>query len=368
MLLYIFIVFCVVCAIQLYFFLGVFGAFSFGKSKEEPSKKLPVSIIVCAKNESERVQKLVPILAKQEYGLFELVLIDDASSDDTLDWFEHFERTYSNIRIVKVENNEAFWGNKKFALTLGIKAAKYDHLLFTDADCLPASPNWLALMSRHFTPQKTIILGYGAYSKIPGSFLNKLIRYETLLTATTYLGSAQLGRPYMGVGRNLAYHRSEFFKVRGFMDHMKIRSGDDDLFINQAATAQNTTVCYDPEAFTISDPKETFSDWMYQKRRHLTTASHYKFSDRSTLGLLAISQIAFPVLAIILLAHLFLWIPVVAMIGVRYLSAWISMGFAAKKLKETDLMYLFPFWEWVLILCQIRIWSANLLSKPAQWK
>src|SRR5690606_515641 len=274
---------------------------------------------------------------------FEIVLIDDASSDDTLDLFEAFEKQYSNVKLVKVKNNEAFWGNKKFALTLGIKAAKYEYLLFTDADCHPISNQWIKEMSSNFTLNKTIVLGYGAYEKIPKSLLNKLIRFETMLTAVQYFSWAKAGKPYMGVGRNLAYKREEFFKVNGFIDHMKIRSGDDDLFINQAADRKNTTISFSPQSFTYSEPKKTFKDWFTQKRRHVSTAGHYKFSDKLQLGVFYTTQLLFVLLPIVLLSFMHQWIIVLALIGFRYLFAWITLGFAAGKLKEKDVIYWFPF-------------------------
>ena len=226
-----FYVFIGIVFIQFLYYIVVFGKFAFAKPKKNNLKRIPVSVIVCAKNEEENVAKFIPILATQNYPDFEIILIDDASSDGTLDLFEAFEKEYPNIRLVKVANNEAFWGNKKFALTLGIKAASKEYLLFTDADCYPTSENWIAEMSSNFTMQKTIILGYGAYEKIPNSFLNKIIRFETLLTAVQYFSWAKIGMPYMGIGRNLAYKKEEFFNVNGFIDHIKIRSGDDDLFI-----------------------------------------------------------------------------------------------------------------------------------------
>ena len=228
MLTIIFYAFIAVVAIQFVYYVVIFGKFGYRKSQKSNPKRIPISVIVCAKNEEENVAKFVPMLAEQDYPDFEIVLIDDASSDDTLDLLEGFEKQYANVRLVKVENNEAFWGNKKFALTLGIKAAKKEYLLFTDADCYPNSKNWIMEMSSQFTKDKTIVLGYGAYERLPG-FLNKIIRFETMLTAVQYFSWAKIGRPYMGVGRNLAYKKEEFFNVRGFMDHMKIRSGDDDL-------------------------------------------------------------------------------------------------------------------------------------------
>jgi len=368
MLTLLFCLFIAITFIQFLYYLVVFGKFSFGKPKKNNPKRIPVSVIVCAKNEEDNVAKFIPLLAEQNYPDYEIVLIDDASSDNTLEVFEEFEKTYNNIRLVKVANNEAFWGNKKFALTLGIKAARKEYLLFTDADCYPMSKNWITEMSSNFTLQKTIVLGYGAYEKIPKSFLNKIIRFETLLTAVQYFSWAKIGKPYMGVGRNLAYKREEFFKVDGYRDHLKIRSGDDDLFINQVAHKKNTTICIAPESFTYSKPKTSFKDWFAQKRRHVATAEHYKIFDRTQLGLFYSSQLLFFVLAIVLLAFQFQWIIVLAIIGFRYIFTWITLGFAAGKLKEKDVMYWFPVIEIVLVFTQLNIFITNTFSKPVQWK
>ncbi|MDR6968874.1 glycosyltransferase involved in cell wall biosynthesis [Flavobacterium arsenatis] len=363
-----FYVFIGIVFIQFLYYIVVFGKFAFAKPKKNNLKRIPVSVIVCAKNEAENVAKFIPILATQNYPDFEIILIDDASSDATLDIFEAFEKEYSNIRLVKVANNEAFWGNKKFALTLGIKAASKEYLLFTDADCYPTSENWIAEMTSNFTLQKTIILGYGAYEKIPNSFLNKIIRFETLLTAVQYFSWAKMGMPYMGVGRNMAYKKEEFFNVNGFIDHMKIRSGDDDLFVNQASTKKNTTICFSPESFTYSKPKTSFTDWFTQKRRHIATATFYKPFDRMQLALFYSSQLLFVLLPIVLLAFQFQWIIVLSLIGFRYLFAWIIMGLSAGKLKEKDAIYWFPIIEIILIFTQLNVFITNIFSKPVHWK
>ncbi len=368
MLTIIFYVFLVVVAVQLFYYSVVFGKFAFAKPQKSTPKRIPISVIVCAKNEEENVKKFVPLLATQDYPDYEIILINDASSDATLDIFEEFEAQYPNVRLVKVENNEAFWGNKKFALTLGIKAAKNEYLLFTDADCYPASNQWIKEMSSQFTMSKTIVLGYGAYEKVAKSFLNKIIRLETMLTATQYFSWAKMKHPYMGVGRNLAYKKEEFFNVNGFIDHMKVRSGDDDLFINQASTKKNTTISFNPEGFTFSEPKKTFKTWFDQKRRHVSTASFYKPFDKFQLALFFLSQLSFLILAIILLAFQFNWILIVPIIAGRYLFSWITLGYAASKLQEKDVMYYYPIIEIVLIFTQLNIFVTNKFSKPVHWK
>ena len=360
--------FVVVACIQVVYYGVLFGSFSCKDSEKKESTNPPVSVLICAKNEAENLKKFLPSILNQSYSKFEVVLINDASIDNTLEIMEVFAVKHENIKIVNVKNIEAFWGNKKYALTLGIKAAKHNHLLFTDADCKPVSNHWIFEMASHFTNENTIVLGYGAYHKINKSFLNKLVRYETLLTAIQYFSFAKLGIPFMGVGRNLAYHREEFFKTNGFINHIDVRSGDDDLFINEAANSKNTSLCYTKESFTTSSPKTTFNEWFRQKRRHVSTANRYQFKHKVLLALFYISQILFWVLAAILLSLQYYWQFVIGIVVLRLIIQNLSVGFSAKKLNELDLLYLLPFLELFLIGFQLTIFIANMISKPKHWK
>lgn len=364
----IFYVFTGVVIVQLFYYLGIFSRFAFAKPQTVTPKRIPISVIVCAKNEAEKVRQFVPILAAQDYPDYEIVLIDDASGDETLDIFEEFEKQYSNIRLVKVENNEAFWGNKKFALTLGIKAARKEYLLFTDADCYPVSKDWISNMSSRFTMSKTIVLGYGAYEKVKNSFLNKIIRFDAMLGAIQYFSWAKAGVPFTGEGRNLAYKKEEFFKVNGYIDHMSIRAGEDSLFINQAATKKNTAVCYTPESFTYSEPKKSFKGWFSQKRRDTFTASFFKASHKLQLRLFYLSQLLFIILAVILAVLQYNWMFLVPVVVFRYCITWIVAGYSAAKLKEKDTVYWYPVIEIILIFTQVNVFLSNLFSKPVHWK
>lgn len=364
----VFYIFVAIVLIQLFYYLGIFSRFAFAKKQQNTPRNIPVSVLVCAKNEEENVKRLIPLLLNQAYPNFEIVLINDASSDNTLEVFKEYAALHNSIKIVDVINNEAFWGNKKYALTLGIKAAKNEFLLFTDADCYPTSEQWISEMTSGFSKTKTIVLGYGAYEKVKNSLLNKLIRFETCLTAIQYFGWAKSGNPYMGIGRNMAYKREEFFKTNGFINHMKIRSGDDDLFINEAANSKNTSICYSQESFTYSEPKKNFRDWIRQKRRHVSTAGHYKFIDKAQLALFYISQSWFILLALFLAIIGYDWIYLVSLIGFRYLVTWLVFGFSANKLKEKDTIYLYPILEIMLIFIQLNVFVSNMFSKPVHWK
>lgn len=363
-----FYIFIVVIFIQLFFFGYVFPKINKIKNTVYPTLQSPVSVIVCAKNEAENLKHFIPFILEQDYPNFELVLVNDCSNDTTLKIMESFKAKHDNIKIVNVKNVEAFWGNKKYALTLGIKAATHNQLLFTDADCKPASKQWITEMISQFSTEHQLILGYGAYAKVKKSFLNKLIRFETFMTAVQYMSYTKIGQPYMGVGRNLAYTKDLFFEARGFMDHMNIKSGDDDLFVNQIASSENTAICISKNSFTESIAKTSYSDWIVQKRRHITTAAYYKKQHKVLLTSFFISQVLFWILSILLLCTLFHWEIVVGLITLRYVVMFVTLIIASKKLDENDLIPFFPILEVFLIGTQFSIFIKNLISKPNRWK
>ena len=363
MLLYIFSA--VVLLNTAYFIL--FSKFSFLKpTKPVATESFPISIIVCAKNEAENLKNNIPHWLAQDYPNFELILIDDASSDDTREVIETFAKNHDNIHTVIIENNETFWSNKKYSMTLGIKRAYNKRMLFTDADCRPATKDWIRLMTASLDKEKQLVLGYGAYEKRKG-LLNALIRYETMMTAIQYFSYAEMGMPYMGVGRNLAYTSHLFYENRGFMSHMNVASGDDDLFVNEAATKENTVLCFEPDAFTYSIPKQSFKEWFSQKRRHITTAVHYKSKHRILLGLYYISNLLFWILAAACLIFTDWKIPL-AIIIFRFLLQYIFVGNASKLLKEKSLLPYLPIFELFLVFLQLTIFISNKLAKPKRWK
>ncbi len=355
-------------AIQLIYYGLIFGKFAVYQPKSLNQKNIGVSVLICAKNEAANLRKNLPSIIDQKYPKFEIVLINDNSSDESLSIMKEFASESPHVKIVDVKPVEKFWGNKKYALTLGIKAATYDYLLFTDADCKPVSQFWIAEMSKHFSNQKSLIIGYSPYRKIKRSVLNLLIRFETLMTAVQYFSYARLGIPYMAVGRNLAYKRGLFFETSGYINHMDIKSGDDDLFVNQVATRENTALCISSSSFMESEPKTKFKDWITQKRRHISTANHYKVHHKLLLGLFYLSQIAFWSLGTALILSLFKWQLVITLIILRFSVQYISLFSCYKKLGDIKIIFWLPMLEFLLILIQFFIFIQNLISKPQHWK
>ena len=234
-----------------------------------------VTVILCAHNESENLSHYLQALLTQDYPTYEVIVVDDGSEDSTREVVERYMTQDPRVHMTFVPYGARVGSTKKLALTLAAKAAQYEYLLLTDADCVPESNRWISEMMRGFEGQKDIVLGYGAYFEEKG-FVNRLVRFDTLFNGLHYLGAALCGHPYMGVGRNLAYRKSLFFESGGFTHLMTNRAGDDDLFVNHVATKQNTAVVVNPEAYTWSLSKKTIKEWWQQKRRHLSVSPNYK--------------------------------------------------------------------------------------------
>ncbi len=353
---------------QIFYALYFFVPFLKHQENNLPDFDKPVSVIVSAKNEARNLRNNIPLWLDQDYPDFEVIVINDRSTDDTEKVLREFEH-YSRLKTVQVPFQEwkSFIGNKKFALTLGIKAARYDYLLFTDADCKPASGEWIKRMASGFSSDKEIILGYGKYQK-ESSYLNSMIRYETLLTALQYFGYAVRKMPYMGVGRNLAYTKNLFFRNDGFKNHFEILSGDDDLFINENATAHNTAICSNPLSHTISIPEKSWKSYFKQKRRHYSTAYHYKNKHKILLFLFSLTQMLFWLSSIILLFFQTYkyWVP--AMILTKIFLSVGVVHYAGKKLDDAVSVWLIPLLEIHLVLMQLFIFVSGLFKRQTDWK
>ncbi|HEV7379382.1 MAG TPA: glycosyltransferase [Dyadobacter sp.] len=273
--------------IQLCYYLFFFTRLAFYSKNSNYGGATPgISVLVCAWNERENLRELIPLLDAQEYPEFEVILMDDRSDDGSEEYIRENINNWKNIRYIRINDQFDHVTPKKYALTVGMKQARYPVALMTDADCRPTSVHWIAAMASHVSDQHDIVLGFSPYEKERG-LLNWFIRSETFYTAVQYLSFSLAGLTYMGVGRNILYKRSVFFENKGFYTHRKIYGGDDDLFLNEVSTSSNTTISIDPESFMYSKPKTTWSDWYRQKQRHMSVSSHYRMRNKILLALLS---------------------------------------------------------------------------------
>lgn len=361
--------------IDLFYYLFFFARTSFYKPGSPPEMKEGISVVICARNEAENLLDHLPRVFDQKYKNFEVIIVDDCSIDETEDVLRAFKNKHRNCKIVMLKENDLFIGGKKFALTMGIKAAKNDIVLFTDADCIPASEHWIEAIAGSFAAEKKgaqgpaeIVLGFGAYKK-EKSFLNMLIRFDAFLIGLRSFSFALAGLPYMGVGRNLAYRKTLFFRNKGFASHQHIPYGDDDLFVNEAAGKHNTRIAASMDAKTVSIPKKTFKDWVKQKKRHLATASFYKFHHKVLLALQPVAQVSFILLCAALLVFKINFALVAGLFVARILMQGVVFYYAMKKIGEKDLLVFAPLLEIILMFLYPALFFSGLFTtrKRKHW-
>jgi cellulose synthase/poly-beta-1,6-N-acetylglucosamine synthase-like glycosyltransferase len=365
----VFLLFALSGAIQLLYYLYFYLAVSVYNHPEPEQDKKPVSVIICARNESANLRSFLPSVLEQDYPDYEVIVVNDCSEDNSYDVLGEYLQKYSHLRISNVNKDPKFTHNKKFAQFIGIKAARNDILLFIDADCHPESDKWISGMASRFDEKTDFVLGYGGYMKRKG-LLNVYIRYDTLTIALQYLGMAIRGIPYMGVGRNLAYRRSVFFNNKGFGSYNHVMSGDDDLFVNSNARRDNTRVEFLKETHTISVPSSTFEEWIKQKKRHFKTARYYKSRDMFLLISEPLTRILFYASFIVLLSNLFLWPYVLIIFGLRLTAQTIVLIPGQKRLNEQGLAVYSLFFDIFSPVINSIIYLGNALTRSTKnlWK
>ena len=344
--------------IQAYFLIIVQGKFARLKIESTPNEFKPnLSVVICARNEANNLQENLHYVLEQDYPNFEVIIVNDCSQDYSEYILKQLVAQYPDkLRVVTITEHPRHKTSKKFAATLGIKAAKYEILVFTDADCKPNSVHWLSNMANHYqNPATEIVLGFSPYYHKPG-LLNKMIRYETCLTAINYFGFALAGMPYMGIGRNLSYKKSLFFKGKGFASHIHIPSGDDDLFVNQHAKRTNVAIEFGVDTHVLSNPKTTFSGFWVQKFRHLGAGKAYRAKHIAILTAQFLSGVLFYDLIIILLVLKFEPIWVLSIFFSRFILQSLVFHKVMRKLKSVDLI------GWVIILDPIYHFYMVVLS------
>jgi poly-beta-1,6-N-acetyl-D-glucosamine synthase len=359
-------------AIQLFYYLYFYSRIAFHKPNKLTNDVEPVSIIICAKNESENLEKFLPLVLDQDFQYFEVIVVNDCSMDDTEMHLAQMRQKYPKLRFTTITEDEKFKHGKKLAVTVGIKSAKHNNIVFIDADCYPETKRWLYSMQQGFGWGKEIVLGYGGYEERKG-FLNKFIRFDCMFVAINYLSFAKAHIPYMGIGRNLAYKKTLFFKNKGFATHYELNSGDDDLFVNETSTKKNTIVVLDNDSIVRTVPKMTFGELYLQKKRHLTTSDRYKYKHQFLLTFEPFTRFLYYILVapvIILTPEPLKWY-IVGFAVLRLLVQLIIIKLSMIKLKEKKLLLYSPLLDILLPLFYLYIHIVNYFTsdkKQHKWK
>ena len=356
---YLLIIFAICLAVQVVYILLysiVIGSFK----KNNADSETPVSVIVCVRNELQNLQKNLPHILNQDHDKFEVIVVNDRSTDGSYEYLIELKNEYSNFKLVQVDNVPDHIHSKKFAITLGVKAAQYNDLLFTDADCSPNTSKWVSAM----VSKKSFVLGVSLYEKRKG-LLNLFVRFETYITAIQYIGNALLGKPYMGVGRNMGYDKSMFIEKKGFNQFQGVIGGDDDLFVNQHVSRKNVEITLGKDALMYSLPKTSWASFFRQKTRHLSVGKYYKFTDKILLGIYTLSLIGFWISGI---GFVFTE-PKIVLVGftIRLMFMYLLFYLASKKYGERFVPFLMPILDFLYVIYYISAGTVAAFSKKIRW-
>jgi cellulose synthase/poly-beta-1,6-N-acetylglucosamine synthase-like glycosyltransferase len=367
--LYLFIGFAFLAFLQLMYVVIIHGKLAFyNASKSFSNEQLPpASIIIAARNESDNLYQNLPLILQQAYPTFEVIVVNHQSIDESYHILNAYKVQYANLKIVEVEPSRHLGSGKKLPLTLGIKAAKYEHLVFTDADCQPSSNQGLKGMMSKFSDEKQIVIGYGPYQAEKG-LLNKIIRLDTAFIGMNYFSFALSKMPYMAVGRNMAYTKKTFEAVHGFKSHYSIHSGDDDLFIQEAAKNKNYSIQLDPNTFCFSKAKTTWKTWAQQKSRHYSTAEHYNVIKKALLGIYPLTLLMLWISFVILMFDSeYRWITLACFGFVLGIKWWIQ-GMCFAKLQARSFIAMLPILDLFYAILNPTMFYTAEKSTTSTWK
>jgi cellulose synthase/poly-beta-1,6-N-acetylglucosamine synthase-like glycosyltransferase len=244
-----------------------------------------ISIIVAARNEEMNMYQLLQCLSHQTYSAYEIIIINDRSTDRTGQFIDDFKKKYSHITCVDITDLQDDMPAKKNALRAGIEASKGEILCFTDADCLPP-PHWIEEVVKSFAPNVGLVAGYSPYQippiqASPGKYIKKIffkfIRYEEFRAAVWSAGSIGWNAGWLCTGRNLAYRRKVYDEVNGFEKIKMSISGDDDLFLQLVRRQTSWKIHYvkTPESFIPTVPPINFWSFIEQRKRHFSAAQFF---------------------------------------------------------------------------------------------
>ena len=360
-------VFTAVAIIQVLFYSLIFGKLAYGRSPHyDPDVYPPVSVVICAKNEAENLRQNLKVVLIQNYPAFEVIVVNDQSTDNTVEVISEFFERNENLRLFNIKPGEKPLPGKKFALKTGIDNATHDIIVVTDADCKPVSAHWLEHMVANYLSDTDFVLGYSPFYKAP-TLLNKIARYENIMTAIQYLSFAKVGMPYMGVGRNMSF-RKELFDGWDQKKGKMLSGGDDDLFVNALAKAKNTELCVHKDSFTYSEAKTSWSEWIKQKIRHVSTGSHYKFSHKLVLFLFAFSNFLFYTSFIVLCTKAFILPIVLLSLALVLFTKYVITAKINTRLQQSDLTKWFIIMDPLYVVYLLLIFILTTLRPNPEWK
>jgi cellulose synthase/poly-beta-1,6-N-acetylglucosamine synthase-like glycosyltransferase len=350
LLLIVFVVMFVSFLIQLYYYLFIFSRIGLRRRKKTSEHTdEPISVILCIRDESANLKEILPLLLEQNYPEYEVIVVNDNSRDDSENILGLTQAKYPHLQIRNLALNN-YANSKSVILAVGIKAAKYNRIVMTDAACRP-STNWLKSLSTGF--DSDIVMSYTRYSAT-----DKFVRVANYSESLFRLGYALNRRPYTASGENESF-KKELFLEKGFNPSLRKLEKVEQVFFNSVMNKKNTIVVLLPEAIVESKKSLSFNEWILESSGELFSRRLFRKEVRYIRSPEIISRILFYlsfVVAIIMTANeMRLWTLVVGVFLLRMIIQIIVFSLTQKTLGEKKLLLYTLVWDLYSIFAYLYI-------------
>ena len=337
------------------------------KSPSPKKSELPgISVIICAHDQEQNIRELVPLLLSQDHPNFEIIVVEDRCNDGTFDYLLAETAKQSKLKMVQVRSKPDYLPGKKYALTLGIKAAVHDLVLLTEPDCRPGSNSWVTSIAQSFDTQTEIVIGVAPFLSSK-SFPNIFLRFENTLSSISYCTWAKIGLPFMGLGRNLAYRKQLFLENKGFNKHLASLTGDDKLFVNQHASSFNTNVAEDPRSIMYSHALNDLNDFITQKKAAIASARQFRFKHQLILIPFYLSYALWLPAITLTLFFIFSWW-VISVVCLRWLLMILTISRFKKTYQISYPLAWIPVQDVLYSTMCLALLPAGLFTSKLVWK
>lgn len=258
---------------------------------ENQSTKPSVSVIIPSSDAGHQLEQNLPFIMEQDYPNFEVIIVNDGSTDETDMVLKSFTAKYPNLygTYLPQSNNDDFARNK-LALTIGIKAAKNDVLLFVEPYCRPVSDKWISSMVSQISSLNPIVSGYSFLNMEGRKSMSRMFSFDYLMFCLKYMALMIKEKPYYVPFRNVAMRRQIFFDMKGFASVLNYEYGEK-LFLSRIASDYSTKLNLYEDSFVeaVLDEEETYlwreNKMAYEKiKRYLTNKFHSIFSIETLCG------------------------------------------------------------------------------------
>jgi glycosyltransferase involved in cell wall biosynthesis len=354
--------------LQLIYYVFVYGKVSRYRLPEENYNFPPVSVVLVTKDEQENLKERLPVILEQQYPDFEVVIVNNASSDETEFVLKVFQKIYPQLKVVNLysEAPNKFLG-KKYPLSIGIKSAKNDCVLLTNVNCVPNSLFWIMNMVRGLSQTRNTIIGFNFYEREKTLF-NSLVQYDTIINAINYGGMALLGNPYKATGDNIIISREEFFNSGSFLSLYNVACGDMELYVNRITKGKKTSVILNEEAYIKTETPQSFSLWCRYKKRNIKTAYYYKFLDKLLVAIPSWTTLFFYATFVTLFLLNFPWQWILTGCILKFAIQIIFFQNASKVLMKNNLCIFAPLFEIFFLVFNTIMGISVLFSRKDRWE